>query len=377
MSISELRGCQERATEKLRRPRATTADAMASYSLAEVAVPLTKGRSVRVAMYARPGAKHSSVLAISPPCTAEALDDDCFLHELWASLSDTNPGGGAIARFALFTDGSHDSWTEASSYSPEQLTRLRSFVRARLFDVWHGMAPELARLSGTFEMMNPAHGANMGWHQDGHGAAEYITHYYLGAGEASAPRPVAEGTGWCEVALPPLGAETAKAEAVAEAEAVVVGGEDEDEEALYELDFRSDGGLNRAGVSRANFVPFAIGSSTAAQRLVVFEDAGVFHRTPLTAYALPDLQTSRQRPMARVVCYGTSSDGSELRFEQPAHAAAPTPTPATAALPPGLHRALEAYAASQPQWDLADALDAYLRGDAELVRFLESGGVGR
>ena len=362
---------------------------MASYSLAEVAVPLTKGRSVRVAMYARLGAKHSSVLTISPPCTAEALDDDCFLHELWASLSDTNPGGGAIARFALFTDGSHDSWTEASSYSPKQLARLRSFVRARLFDVWHGMAPQLARLSGTFEMMNPAHGANMGWHQDGHGAGEYITHYYLGSpagpGEASAPRPVAEGTGWCEVALPPLGAETAEAEAVAEAVFAAVGGdgegegegEGEDEEAVYELDFRSDGGLNRAGISRANFVPFAIGSSTAAQRLVVFEDAGVFHRTPLTAYALPDLQAMRQRPMARVVCYGTSSDGSELRFEQPAHAAAPTPTSAADALPAGLHRALEAYAASQPQWGLADALDAYLRGDAELVRFLESGGVGR
>ena len=199
---------------------------MASYSLAEVAVPLAKGRSARVAMYARPGAMYSSVLAISPPCAAEALDDDCFLHELWASLSDTNPGGGAIARFALFADGSQDSWTEASSYSPEQLARLRSFVRARLFDVWHGMAPELARLSGTFEMMNPAHGANMGWHQDGHGAGEYITHYYLGSpagpGEASAPRPVAEGTGWCEVALPPLGADTAEAVAEAVVEAVAV-----------------------------------------------------------------------------------------------------------------------------------------------------------
>ena len=361
---------------------------MASYSLAEVAVPLAKGRSARVAMYARPGAMYSSVLAISPPCAAEALDDDCFLHELWASLSDTNPGGGAIARFALFADGSQDSWTEASSYSPEQLARLRSFVRARLFDVWHGMAPELARLSGTFEMMNPAHGANMGWHQDGHGAGEYITHYYLGSpagpGEASAPRPVAEGTGWCEVALPPLGADTAEAVAEAVVEAVAVGGDgegegedEEEEEAVYELDFRSDGGLNRAGISRTNFVPFAIGSSTAAQRLVVFEDAGVFHRTPLTAYALPDLQASRQRPMARVVCYGTSSEGNEVRFEQPVHAAAPTPTSAAAALPAGLHRALEAYAASQPQWELADALDAYLRGDGELVRFLESGGAGR
>ena len=354
---------------------------MVRFRMAEVAVPLTKGRSAHIAMYARPDAVHSSVLAISPPSTAEALADDCFLHELWASLSDTSPGGGAIARFALFADESQDIWTEASSYSPEQLARLRSFVRTRLFDVLHALAPQLAALSGTFEMMNPAHGANMGWHQDGHGPGEFITHYYLGVsaspGEVSGrgvAGPVAEGTGWCEVALPPLGVETADAEA----EAVGGDGEDEDkdeaEEAVYELDFRSDGGLSRAGVSRANFVPFAIGSSSAAQRLVVFEDAGVFHRTPLTAYALPDLQARRQRPMARVVCYGTSSTGDTLGFEQPAHSSAPTST--VSALPAGLRRALEAYAASRPQCTVADALDAYLRGDAELVRFLESGRVG-
>ena len=78
---------------------------------------------------------------------------------------------------------------------------------------------------------------------------------------------------------------------------------------MYELDFRSDGGLSRGSVSRANFVPFAIGRPTAAQRLVLFEDAKVFHRTPLTAYGLHELQTRRQRPMARVVCYGASGAG--------------------------------------------------------------------
>ena len=185
-----------------------------------------------------------------------------------------------------------------------------------------------------------------------------------------------EGTGWCEVALPPLGAEI-ESEDKAEAKAAVSNDEEvEKEEAVYELDFRSGGGLSRGSVSRANFVPFAVGSSTAAQRLVVFEDAGVFHRTPLTAYALPDLQAGRQRPMARVVFYGANSLGDAVRFEQPARAVALSPTATAAALPTGLRRALEAYAASQPQLELTDALDLYLRGDAELVRFLESDGAG-
>ena len=337
--------------------------------MTEVTARLPAGQTTRIAMYRRRGSSSTSwpLLAISPPPAADASADDRFLHELYSSLSETNPAGGQIARFELFVDQQQDRWTEPSSFNPEQLERLRRFVRSRLFDVWRALSPQLAKLTGTFEMMNPAHGANMGWHQDGHAAGEYIGHYYLSSGgpaEAPEHRTVAEGTGWCEVALPPL--EPDAVEAAPDAEAMM-GGEEADEEVVYELDFRSDGGLSRGGVSRASFVPFAVGRPTAAQRLVLFEDAKVFHRTPLTAYSLRDLQASRQRPMARFVLYGSSGAGDAVGLSVPAHAAAMTDV--ELALPTGLRRFVEDYAA-QPGVSRTKALDAYVAGDSDLVRHL-------
>ena len=115
------------------------------------------------------------------------------------------------------------------------------------------------------------------------------------------------------------------------------------------------------------FVPFAVGRPTAAQRLVLFEDAKVFHRTPLTAYALRDLQASRQRPMARFVLYGSSGAGDAVGLSVPAHAAAMTDV--ELALPTGLRRFVEDYAA-QPGVSRTKALDAYVAGDSNLVRHL-------
>lgn len=51
--------------------------------------------------------------------------------------------------------------------------------------------------------------------------------------------------------------------------------------------------------------------------LVFAVESQVFHRTPLTAHALRDLQEERRRPIARVVFHGTHVDGSPLLIRVP------------------------------------------------------------
>lgn len=316
------------------------------------------------------------VVTFAPPSAAAAALDDLLLHELWASLASTSAAGGQLAKFHLFEDSACDNWAESpAAFSPEQLERLHAFVRGRLFDAWRALTPELSRLSGTFELFNPAHGANMGWHQDGHAAGEYVAHYYLGTEPGV---PVDEAMGWFEVALPPHDAREA-AEETTSAAAVQ---QTDDDEPIYGVDL--DGGDDlRSRVARANFVPFEL-LAAASQRLVVFEDAAVLHRTPLTAHARAQLQSGRQRPIARLVVYGLSRAGDTLGFAPP-----PTPTPpqeggeprprprpVELALPPGLCRAVEAYARATDTGESESAavfeaaLDAYVAGDADVVRFL-------
>jgi hypothetical protein len=175
-------------------------------------------------------------------------------------------------------------------------------------------------------------------------------------------------------------------------------------------------------------------TSGPTQRLVIFEDAAVVHRTPLTAYALAELQAKRQRPIVRVVFCGSSADGQSLGFVPPSavsgteSGAAATGLPAVAAgtaalgdapagaagaagaaalepidapdvLPLGLRRALGAYAHSRAVAQLhspsamaeadapgtapgtaleldelmADVLEEYVRGGREIVAFLRDG----
>ena len=175
-------------------------------------------------------------------------------------------------------------------------------------------------------------------------------------------------------------------------------------------------------------------TSGPTQRLVIFEDAAVVHRTPLTAHALVELQAKRQRPIVRVVFCGSSADGQSLGFVPPSavsgteSGAAATGLPAVAAgtaalgdapagaagaagaaalepidapdvLPLGLRRALGAYAHSRAVAQLhspsamaeadapgtapgtaleldelmADVLEEYVRGGREIVAFLRDG----
>ena len=122
--------------------------------------------------------------------------------------------------------------------------------------------------------------------------------------------------------------------------------------------------------------------SAAAQRLVVFEDAAVVHRTPLTAHAHAALQAQRQRPIARLVCYGAAADGSTVGFDHPVSGgggeertgtAPPVLTAATTpevALPSGLRRAVASLSEDQEPAEraLAEALEVYVGGGPEVVR---------
>ena len=291
--------------------------------------------------------RSAPLVAISPPPALEANTDDEFLHELHALWASRTAAGGTIASFTLHLDASLDGSQlgPVGGLAPAQLQRLRLFLRARLLDVWRALMPALARMSASVELFNPAHGANMGWHKDGHGPSEYIAHYLLG--------DVDEGLGWLEVALPPRAA---------------ADNDNDDGEESYTVDLGADDDAERRAISRATFLPFGL-TTTAGQRLVVFEDARAMHRTPLTAHARAELQARRQRPMARVVFHGADANGDAVGFPTPRAAAA---APA-AALPAGLRRAVEGYAAAAGATSFADALEAYVRGDADVVAFVAGG----
>ena len=178
----------------------------------------------------------------------------------------------------------------------------------------------------------------MGWHKDGHGPSEYIAHYLLG--------DVDEGLGWLEVALPPRAA---------------ADNDHDDGEESYTVDLGADDDAERRAISRATFLPFGL-TTTAGQRLVVFEDARAMHRTPLTAHARAELQARRQRPMARVVFHGAGRQRRRRRLPGAARGAAPA-----AALPAGLRRAVEGYAAAAGAPSFEEALDARARRRGRLA----------
>ena len=314
-----------------------------------VEVDASPSYRARVELYrnANDESRSAPLVAISPPSALDSSADDEFLHELhalWASR--TAAAGGTIASFTLHLDASLDGSQlgPVGGLAPAQLQRLRLFLRARLLDVWRALTPALARMSASVELFKPAHGANMGWHKDGHGPFEYIALYLLGE--------VDEALGWLEVALPPRAP-------------VAAADDDDDGEESYTVDLGADDDAERRAISRATFLPFGL-TTTAGQRLVVFEDARAMHRTPLTAHARAELQSRRQRPMARVVFHGADANGDAVGFPAPRAAAA---APA-AALPAGLRRAVEGYAAAAGAPSFEEALDAYVRGDAAVVAFV-------
>ena len=349
-------------------------------------VPLPSGLSSRVEIYGRESKMDQSpndengasvctpfgaaVIALSPPSRAGAEADHVFLQSMWAGQT---ANAGRMARFHLHADEEHDEWSCKASFTDVQLTRVRTLLRSRLFDVWAsllsvtGGAP-LARLSGTFEIFNPAMGANMGWHRDGHGHSEFIAHYYLECPSQSGWAVKPSMMDWFEVAMPQHGADDAGLcvpDSVISGPEVGRSDENDDGPSPFALDFGHSDDAERAGVSVDNFLTFKTGIASD-QRLVVFEDSRVFHRTPLTAHAAgSSLQSQRRRPIARIVFHGSSSKGVALGFPYPQSAICPSPSgmPADcqstnsctgfigaqpqcieADLPLGLRRAIEAHA---------------------------------
>ena len=259
----------------------------------------------------------SQLFAITAPTPAVAKIDHEFLCSLWAAQSSScrHPGCGMLLKFQLEVDASRDRCIERAAFSDVQLDGLRAFLRSRLFDVWKAIAPNLERLHGSFELFNPDQGANMGWHQDGHGAGEYIAHYYLGLDSAAATTS-AVPMDWFEVAVPVPAEKPGRRADESSGEC------DEDDEPQYTVDFGADPEAHQR-LSAPRLALFPVGRPT--QRLVVFEDAAVFHRTPLTAHAVSGLQARRQRPIARIVFRGANDLGHTLGWVPSAVAAAVVP----------------------------------------------------
>lgn len=90
-------------------------------------------------------------------------------------------------------------------------------------------------------------------------------------------------------------------------------------------------------------MPFRLGE----QKLVVFEDSEVLHRTPLTARAFPDILS--RRPIVRIDFYGTSSKGKggSMAFRQPADGATPWRPLECVTIPSSLSKVCEAHAADK------------------------------
>lgn len=122
------------------------------------------------------------VCTLAPPEHTQAQADYRFLQRLWTEHKDFGAVTCSIA-FSLFSDPLRDSCRAeegaANALPALDQDQLRSFLRRRIFDVWRGVLPSLCKVTGSFEIFNPANGANMGWHQDGYGPGIFIAHYAL------------------------------------------------------------------------------------------------------------------------------------------------------------------------------------------------------
>lgn len=223
------------------------------------------------------------------------------------------------------------------------LAWLHEFLRESLLDVWRAMDPALATVTGSFETFSPGLGTNIQWHQDGWTPSCYLAHYYIN-------HTLDRTMDWFEVSLPPH----SEAHEEAGANAGGSGAQEVEEDTI--MGFMSDDGMRVNGVNTHNFLPLPM----AGQPLMVFEDAEVYHRTPLTALACPAIRASRS--IVRMDFYGRYGDGRTALFRSPAGARlqrhqgevggtvfgtwAPLDQ---VSLPMGLWRICHEYAARQPQ----------------------------
>ena len=353
---------------------------------------LTTGDIVRTTYFfsSLPNLATAPLVSVGPPELSVAHAHDTYFSKLWAR-HEASGKDHSFAKFHLGLNPDCDSLTCISLI--DEHGSLCQLLRARLFDVWKAMAPTLREVDGTFELFNPAHGANMGWHQDGHCRGDYIAHYYISSvvnEETGSSTPVPMD--WFEVAMPPMASD-----------------EDTTEEEQFSVDFGSGAYTEACRIAASKLVFFPIGS--ASQQMVIFEDAAVYHRTPLTAHAIGDLHSRRQRPIARFVFHGTSLEGYPLAFGPPpsdsyatqrdtecARHAYQIPLPVAAAdgaaadagvgpfaakriftlssllesdLPLGMRYLLHAFA-SHEQLDFSNALEAYAAGTPKMIAFLRN-----
>ena len=337
----------------------------------------------------QPGKGRAVLYSIpSPIDAAEAMADHAFLLQLLREGSSTGGTGGPVPCRAAFSVGMIEvddvctGSTGASALQAKDTERLLALIRTRIFVDWHRLFPTVRRLSGSFEIFNPCIGANLGWHQDGHTPGTFIAHLALLEDQSK----TSESMNWFEVALPSRSC--AVSDGVEGRE-----GDDDDEvkESRYTLEMHTDED-SIARIDRSNFVTFEF-DSAALQRLVIFEDDGCYHRTPLTAYAAENqMQQQLLRPIARFVFYAVGESGVD-----PPCASSQPPPPAFAAeaprvhgghevpttissLPIGLCTALDGYVASGCRANaptcapmtLDEAMEAYVRGDDHLIRWLTS-----
>jgi hypothetical protein len=311
----------------------------------------------------------------TPTDAAEAMADHAFLLRLLREGSTSGPVP-CRASFSVGIIEAGDICTGssgASSLRVKDTERLLALMRRRIFDHWHHLFPAVQRLSGSFEIFNPSRGANMRWHQDGHTPGTFIAHLALLDDQSK----ISENMNWFEVALP---SRSAKAD---EVEGRDGNDDDEEEETQYTVEMHTDE-ASIARIDRSTFVAFDF-DSAALQRLVIFEDDGCYHRTPLTAHAaVHEMQQQLLRPIARFVFYAVDESGVDLsnacQYPPPAFVAEEPRAhgghvPATiSSLPIGLRAALEGYVASGVRANtlmtLEEAMEAYIRGDDHLIGWL-------
>ena len=248
---------------------------------------------------------------------------------------------------------------------------LLAFVRKRIFNEWRQLFPMVRKISGSFEVFNPSRGANMRWHQDGHTPGTFIAHLALLDDQSQ----VSGSMNWFEVALPSRSAHPP----AGEEEGEQVGQAEVDEEMQYAVKMHPDE-ESIARITRNNFIAFDF-ESAASQRLIVFEDDRCYHRTPLTAHAIREIQQRQRRPIARFVFYAVRESDADYEASHSTEDTAiddagKVPTTMSCSLPKGLLDALEAYMAqgcgAKALMTMDEATEAYISGDDDLIRWLTS-----
>ena len=264
---------------------------------------------------------------------------------------------------------------------PPLLDVLREVLHTNLVAVWRQLHPELHVVRGNFEIFTPGNGANMGWHQDGNVPGMFVVHFYLtpergadasaagttGCADAcdaaaapacSPPPPPPLRMDWFEVALTPPPAE---------------------DEVGYDIFGLGGDDVSRAQACASNFLAFPY------SHIVVFEDAALFHRTPLSARRHPAHNGGRgtaachdpKRPpgrlIARATFYGCDRAGNELGLASPEGDTAWSDERAPRELPPGLAELLACALGDEASasHDVDDLLEHYVSASTAMTAWID------